>query len=588
VSRTSATAVDGPTPVGLVDGTRLLIGLMPTGIRHRVRIAVILGFLLAGIEFVAIFLLYPVFGFLTQGDQSSLTLPFVGTAIDRSSARALAVTALGLLIVRSLLTLAYRNWWLRTTARAELQLSNHLLRTYAYAPYDFHLGTVSTDLMARAVANVGMACQSGLVGLVGMASSALLALGLAVALIIANPVAGVTVTAYAALLAGVYAMASRRRIRRLADSLEQQVRRVYGRVHTLLRGIREITVFGQREHYLDRIDRARHDMVATNARVMLLHDIPRTILEVTLYGTILVALAALLSLDDPDQALPLVALYVVAGLRIMPSLAQILGYLASARAGIRVAERLADEVHAIEALSPAVISCAPVPATNATLRLERVGYRYGPGTADVLSDIDVEIPFGSFLGVIGPSGAGKTTLTSIILGLLGPTSGEMRYGDHRIESNDPEWFSKVAVVPQDVFLTDDSLVENILAGSARDDERLVRVVHLAGLDLLVAELPDGFDTPMLEGGARLSAGQRQRVGLARALYRRPEVLVLDEPTSALDAETEAHIIRSIDGLKGTMTVVAVAHRVHTLANADKVIRLEGGRISEHTDEGQRW
>lgn len=564
--------------MNLVASARVLIGLMPTSTRRAVRAAIVCGFLLAGLEFVAIFLLYPVFGFLSQGDTTSLTLPVIGTAIDRSSARTLAIVALGLLIARSVLTLGYRVWWLRTTARAELQLSNRLLRTYAYAPYSFHLGTLSTDLMARAVSHVNIACQSGLVGIVGMIASSLLGVGLAAALVVASPIAGLTVTAYVGLLAGAYIALSRRRTRRLTDELADNIRLVYGRVNTLLRGIRELTVFGQREHYLDEIATTREAMVETNTRVVLLQDIPRTLLETALYSTILVALAVLLSLDDPDRVLPLVALYVVAGLRIMPSLTQLLGYLASARAGTRIAEKLADEIHTIEAVSPAPASQSPVPATAATLSLHDVAFRYAAGSPDVLAGIDLELPFGTYLGVVGASGAGKTTLTSIVLGLLPATTGELRYGGHRIDSNDPHWFAKVAVVPQDVFLTDDTLLDNVLAGADHDPGRMTLALRAAGLDGLVADLPDGVDTPMLEGGARLSAGQRQRVGLARALYRRPEILVLDEPTSALDADTEAHIMATIDGLRGQMTIIAVAHRTHTLANADLVARLDAGRV----------
>jgi ABC-type multidrug transport system fused ATPase/permease subunit len=432
--------------------------------------------------------------------------------------------------------------------------------------------------MTRVVANVSLACQSGLVGIVGMVSAALLSLGLASALIVANPIAGLVITAYVGALAGIYVVASRRHTRRLTDRLEQQISRVYGRVHGLLRGIREITVFGQREHYLQQVDITRADMVATNSRVMLLHDIPRTILETALYGTILVALAVVLSLDDPDQVLPLVALYVVAGLRIIPSLTQLLGYLASARAGTRLAEKLAEEIHTVEAVTPAPASQRPIPATNATLTLCDVAFRYAPDTPDVLAGIDLELPFGTYLGIVGPSGAGKTTLASIVLGLLPATSGALRYGNHPIDSNDPYWFAKVAVVPQDVFLTDESLLVNLLAGAPHDLERVVRALADAGVERLVEDLPDGVDTPMLEGGARLSSGQRQRLGLARALYRQPEILVLDEPTSALDAEAEAHIMSTIDGLRGRMTIIAVAHRTHTLATADLVARLDGGRL----------
>jgi ABC-type multidrug transport system fused ATPase/permease subunit len=562
----------------LLASARVLIGLMPATTRRSVRFAIICGFLLAAVEFVAIFLLYPVFGFLSQGDTTTLAVPLIGVSVSRAGARSLAILALGLLIARSLLTLGYRVWWLRTTAKAELQLSDRLLRTYAYAPYSFHLGTLSTDLMARAVANVSLACQSGLVGLVGMVSSTLLAVGLAAALVAASPLAGIGVTAYVGVLAGAYVVASRRHTRRLTDRLENQIRSVYGRVSTLLRGIREITVFGQREHYLSQISSTRTEMVSTNAKVMLLQDIPRTILESALYSTILVALAVLLSIDDPDRALPLVALYVVAGLRIMPSLTQVLGYLASARAGTRIAESLAEEINSIEAVSSSPTALRSVHATCATLSLNKISYRYSDDSPDVLADVSLNLPFGTHLGIIGPSGAGKTTLTSVVLGLLPATNGQMVYGGQPVASNDSLWFAKVAVVPQDVFLTDDSLLANILAGAPYERDRLDMALQGAGLDDLVYALPEGVDTLMLEGGARLSAGQRQRVGLARALYRRPEILVLDEPTSALDAETEAHIMSTVDRLHGQITILTVAHRTHTLEHTDLVLRLEDGHI----------
>ena len=550
---------------------------MPASTRRSVRLAIVYGLLLAAVEFVAVFLLYPVFGFLAQ-QQSSLTLPILGLTIHRSYARNLAITALGLLVIRSVLTFAYRVWWVRVTALAELKISDHLLRIYAYAPFGFHVSATSTDLMSRAVANVNLVCQSGLVGLVGVVTSGLLAFGLASALIVASPIAGVLVAAYVGLLGGGYIAMSRRRTRRLTDELSGQISHVYGRVHALLYGIREVTVFGQREDYLSRISGSRRKMVETNSRVMLLQDVPRTVLECGLYSSVLVTLAILLSTKNPARALPLVALFVVAGLRIMPSLAQLLGYLASARTGIRIAENLAAEAREIQSISYEPTSRGPLSATKATLTLDKVSFRYEPEGPTVLSEVDLKIPFGNFVGIIGPSGSGKTTLISIVLGLFPVSSGDVRYGNERVESNNPDWFTKVSDVPHEVLLTEDSLLDNILAGADRNDDRLRTAIRLAGLDQLLEELPAGLHTPMLEGGARLSAGQRQRVGLARALYRQPEILILDEPTSALDSDAEAVVVRSIDALKGRMTILAVAHRVHTLSSADLLVRLEDGRL----------
>lgn len=559
---------------------RRLLAVMPTRTQRAARRAMAFALLLAGLEFVALFMLYPVFGFLAQGaSANSFELPVLGTEITREAARYLAIAALGLMITRSLLTLAYRRWWLNVTATAELDLSDKMLRTYAFAPYRFHLDRNSSELMARVVANVNLACQSGLVGVVGVVSDALLVVGLAAALIVASPLAGVVVTVYVGGLATIYTIVTRGVTQRLADSAATLVTRVYKRAGVLLRGIRELTVFGLREHYLEETYSARKDMVAISRRVTLLQDIPRAVLEITLYSTILMALAFLLTVKDPDSVLPLVALYVMAGLRIMPTLARLLGNVALARTGAQVAGLLTAEMEQIERIAPQPESQVPILEHKATLAISAVTFRFDESGPAVLADVDFTLPFGTYLGVVGESGSGKTTLTSVMLGLLAPSAGGIKYGSTVIEPNDPYWYQKVAVVPQDVFVTDESLLTNVLAGMELDDERMTEALYHSGLTDLIAELPEGLDTPLQEGGSRLSAGQRQRVGLARALYRAPEILVLDEPTSALDATTEAHIMSSIDSLKGSMTIVAVAHRVRTLTSADLVLRLEDGRVA---------
>lgn len=566
------------TTPSLWHSSKVLLRAIPRSSVRSVRIAMVLAFALAAMEFLAIFLLYPVFTYLTAADSSgSFTLPILGITTDRSGVRWLAILALTLMILRSSLTLLYRRWWLGVTAQAETQLSDRLIRAYAYAPYAFHLDKQSTDLMTRTVSHVNIACTAGLVGIVGIVSDAFLVLGLAAALVLANPIAGLVVTAYVALLALLYLRVTRGMTRRLTAELDRRTRITYRRVSTLLRGIREITVFGLRERNLQQISQSRTEMTEVSRRVLLLQDIPRAVLEVTLYSTILIALVVLLGLRDPDTVLPLVALYVIAGLRIMPTLARMLGNFANARTGTQMAEVLVDEMATLDQLTEVTVRTEPIASHRAELTLADVRFRYQPDEADVIKDLNLHLPFGSFLGIVGESGAGKTTLTSMILGLLPPTQGSITYGSDPVIANDAEWFDRVAVVPQDVFLTPDSLQENILAGRPLDQERLSWALAQAGIADLPSTLAEGLQTEMLEGGARLSAGQRQRVGLARALYRHPEILVLDEPTSALDASTEAHIVASLADLRGAMTIVVVAHRLHTLVDADLVLALSRTR-----------
>lgn len=203
----------------------------------------------------------------------------------------------------------------------------------------------------------------------------------------------------------------------------------------------------------------------------------------------------------------------------MPTLSQLLSYSASARSGTQIARALSDEIDEIESITIRRESLVPISTNCATLTFEGVRFRYDRGGPEVLRDISFGVDFGKFVGVVGPSGSGKTTLASLVLGLLGCTEGRVRYGGKDVTVNDPFWFEKVALVPQDVFLTAESLLENILAGALRDDEKVGRVITMSGLTDVVAELPNGLGTMMMEGGGRLSAGQRQRVGLARPVSR---------------------------------------------------------------------
>jgi ABC-type multidrug transport system fused ATPase/permease subunit len=191
------------------------------------------------------------------------------------------------------------------------------------------------------------------------------------------------------------------------------------------------------------------------------------------------------------------------------------------------------------------------------------------------------VPHGTSLAIVGPSGAGKTTLVDLLLGVHIPTSGRVSVGGRPIQEFLAEWQTGVAMVPQDVFWIDDTLASNIAFGvppDERDPERLASAVERAQLADLVASLPNGLDTPVGERGLRISGGQRQRVGIARALYGDPQLIMLDEATSALDNETEHRVASTIAALHGDVTLVVVAHRLSTVRHCDQLVFMQDGRI----------
>ncbi|WP_375142116.1 ATP-binding cassette domain-containing protein [Microbacterium sp.] len=200
----------------------------------------------------------------------------------------------------------------------------------------------------------------------------------------------------------------------------------------------------------------------------------------------------------------------------------------------------------------------------------------------MLEDLSLEIPRHRTTAFVGSSGAGKSTLLDLVLGLLTPTSGEVLCGGRAIADDPAGWHASLGVVPQDVFLANRTLAENIAFGRSADEidpDRVAEASRLALLDDLIAELPEGIHTMVGDRGVRLSGGQRQRVGLARALYRRPRVLVLDEATSALDNATEYQIAQTLAQLQGTMTIIIVAHRLSTVRSVDRLYFLRSGRVA---------
>ncbi|MDU3567687.1 MAG: ATP-binding cassette domain-containing protein, partial [Cutibacterium avidum] len=251
------------------------------------------------------------------------------------------------------------------------------------------------------------------------------------------------------------------------------------------------------------------------------------------------------------------------------------------RMGLPGLEDLTRDLVCAEALHVERSSTSEAALTlHEDITVDHLSFRYEDGPL-VLDDITLTIPVGQSVALAGSSGAGKSTLVDLILGLRSPSDGAILSDGTDIATALAAWRKNIAVVPQDVFLLDASLAENIAFDQPRneiDEAKLARVIKQAQLDDFINELPDGVDTSIGERGSRLSGGQRQRVGIARALSREPELLIMDEATSALDNETEHRITQTIESLHGHMTMIIVAHRLSTVRNVDKVVFFSHGKI----------
>ena len=276
----------------------------------------------------------------------------------------------------------------------------------------------------------------------------------------------------------------------------------------------------------------------------------------------------------------------LAGYRMLPETQRMYGNFTLVMTYHYLARELGEEIHSGEGVETGEVGAPSGPlAFGNELKLAGIAFRYPTAKQPVFEALDLTVPKNTSLGIVGPTGCGKSTLVDLILGLHEPTAGQILVDDHVLTPADmPAWRRMIGYVPQDIFLLDDTVAANIAFGippEEVDHDALVRAAEAAQIRSFVEdELPKSWDTVVGERGVRLSGGQRQRIGLARALYHAPSVLILDEATSALDHDTESMVMEAIQNLHGTVTMLVIAHRLNTIENCDAVFRMEPRRSTE--------
>jgi ATP-binding cassette subfamily B protein len=353
-----------------------------------------------------------------------------------------------------------------------------------------------------------------------------------------------------------------------------------------LGGIRDILLDRSQDLYCAQYKKIDVPMRASSVNNKFISGSPRFLVE--MLGMIFIILIALylVMLDNSTQdVVPLLGVIVLGAQKLLPVLQQIYHSISAINGNIGSFE---DALFLIEEKIKKVEVCNKSIILSKNIKLINVSFKYSDEHKNVLNNININIEKGSCVGFIGETGSGKSTLVDIIMSLLSPSSGILSIDGVTIdESNRSNWQRNIAHVPQHVYLFDSSIKENIafsVHSEDIDNELLNKVVKLCKLDSLVELLPDGLDAKVGEMGVRLSGGQRQRIGIARALYKRKQVIVLDEATSALDGKTEEFIMNSIRTLQVDSTVVMIAHRMSTLRNCDKILEVRrNGQIIEHKD-----
>jgi ATP-binding cassette, subfamily B, bacterial PglK len=484
-------------------------------------------------------------------------------------------------VVRSL-TLYVQNRFIQMRRHA---LASRLLEGYLRQPYEFFLNRHTGDMGKNVLSEVDMFVNTALMPMGQIIASGLVLLLMVSLLLAIDPATALVVT----VVLGVYYLVVYRIVRGILGR-SGQARAVANRTRfesaaEALGGIKTLKVLGREQSYLSRFVIASETVARQLALTSVLSQVPKNAIEALAFGGIILGAIAVMWRQGLDGSLgtllPMLSLYAFAGYRMLPALQAVYSASATLRFSTAAVETIERELETIGRGRDAPVALAPLPMTR-SLKLRDVCYSY-PGSDVGLHGVSLTVRKGESLGVVGRTGAGKTTLVDVILGLLVPQSGSILVDDVPLDaSNRRTWQKSIGYVPQDIFLTDATVAENIalgLTGGEIDEARIEKAARVARIhDFVVESLPQGYATRVGERGVRLSGGQRQRIGIARALYHDPEVIVFDEATSALDSLTEAEVMEAIRSLAGVKTVILIAHRTGTLEACDRVVHLDNGRI----------
>ena len=466
-------------------------------------------------------------------------------------------------------------------------LSTRLLNSYLNRPYTFFLKKHSSEMGKTILSEVEGFITGSLVPGLELISRLLISIFVVSAVFLAAPkIALIAISSFSLSYGVIYFLIRRYLLRKAIERIEANKNRFMISQEALV-GIKEIQVRDATNVYLNNFRNATNLFHRLRIKTSLVKLIPNLFIQISVSGGILLIILFLLTQarDNYSDIIPLVALYAFAGMRILPVVQGVFKNLTSLRSSKPVLEILYKELVQSK-LSKKNKNNENLPPLNKQIHIDNISFSYPDSKSRVINELTIKIDARTSVAFVGSTGAGKSTVIDIILGLLEPDKGCIRVDDILLnKKNIKSWQRSIGYVPQTIFIADDTIARNIALGCKKDEidyAQIKSVARLAKIDYFIEnDLPLSYDTKVGEAGVKLSGGQRQRLGIARALYRNPKILIFDEATSALDNLTEKAIIDRINSLKNSITLIMIAHRLSTIKNCDKIFHLENGSLRSY-------
>ncbi len=461
------------------------------------------------------------------------------------------------------------------------RIATKLMTSYLRQPYSYHLQHNSAEYIHNIMQDVDTFCTTMLY-VINLITDVMVCSALVIVLFIADKSITIGVVALVGTVILAFYKSYKKKLLILGDEKRFYYSKSMQTIQQAFGGVKELKVFGREDFFVKNYYYECGKFTNSRRKVSTYSMMPKPIMETVCVAALLLIISLKVASGVAvTYFVPTLSVFALAVIRILPSSSRISSSVSNISYGKASIETIYQDIQNIEAKKEkeSFVHRNAVDFTN-RIKLTDVEFAYEGADKKVLDGVSICIPKNKSVAFIGPSGAGKTTLVDIILGVLDYQSGTVKIDDNELRECREEWQKKVGYIPQNIYILDDSIKRNI-AFAISDDEinedRMWKAIEQAQLKEFVLSLPDGIDTVIGERGSRISGGQRQRIGIARALYHDPEVLVLDEATSALDYETETAVMEAIDALNGSKTLIIIAHRLSTIENCNMVYRVENGK-----------
>ena len=498
----------------------------------------------------------------------------------------LAVSIIAVYIIKNVYIIIEKNTIYKFAYRIQRTISTKLLKSYMEEPYTFHLNK-NIAVLQRSMQEDTDQFAKAILHFMEMAAEACVCIVLGVYLFIVSKSITVVIVGLLLVCLGIFSYINKKYSRKWGEQGQEYKAKIYQWMNQSLSGIKDIKILDRSETFIKNYDNYMKKYVRVLRLNRLIGIMPKYIIEMVCMTGLLSAVLVKMFFGQKElsEFVPQLAIFAVAAFRLLPSVGRINAHLSAVILATPSIDLIYHYLKEIEDLHVEEIVKDEDWHFKKEIEVKRVTYAYPEGEGNVIENACFHIRKGETVAFVGSSGAGKSTIVDILLGLLPPQQGKILVDGMNVYKNLRTWQKEIGYIPQTIYLSDDSIRNNVAFGIEEeniDEQAVIAALKQAQLYDFVDTLPEGLDTCVGDRGIRLSGGQRQRIGIARALYHKPEILVLDEATSALDNDTEAAVMEAIDSLKGQKTIIIIAHRLTTIKNADTVYEVKDGKVEQTT------